>query len=41
MTKEEAERFGEQIYSWAEQRDVDRLRGYDFIQIGNPYRKTE
>jgi hypothetical protein len=41
MTKEEAKTFGEQIYSLAERRDIDRLRLYDFIQIGNPYRKAD
>jgi hypothetical protein len=40
MTKEEAQAFGEQIYSLAERRDFDRLRRYDFIQIGNPYERT-
>ena len=38
MTKEEAKNFGEQIYSLAERHDIDVLRRYDFIQIGNPYK---
>ena len=41
MTKDEAQQFREQIYSLAERKDFDRLRKYDFIQIGNPYGKKK
>jgi len=40
MTKEEATAFFDYVYSLAEQRDFDTLQRYDFIQIGNPYKRT-
>jgi hypothetical protein len=41
MTKDQAQQFREQIDSLAERKDFDRLRRYDFIQIGNPYGKKK
>jgi N-acetyl-gamma-glutamylphosphate reductase len=40
MTKEEAERLQEKVYRLAELHDIEHLRQYDFISIGNPYRKA-
>lgn len=39
MNKEDAAALFEHIYLLAEQGDFDTLAGYDFIEIGNPYRK--
>lgn len=40
MTRKEAEEFSELIYSWAERRELGRLRRYDFIRFGNPDKKS-
>ena len=39
MSKQEAEWLGEQVYQLAEKHDVETLRRFSFITVGNPYRK--
>jgi hypothetical protein len=41
MSKEEASAFFDHVYSLAEQRDFENLQRYDFIQIGNPYKRDQ
>ena len=39
MNKQEARWVGEQVERLAEKGDMESLRRFSFIQIGNPYRK--
>jgi hypothetical protein len=40
MSKEQIDQWMDQIWQLAERFDADALRKYDFITIGNPYRKN-
>ena len=39
MTKQEVQWVGEQVYQLEEKGDIESLRRYSFISVGNPYRK--
>jgi hypothetical protein len=39
MTKAEADWLGEKIYELAEKHDIETLRQFSFIYVGNPYRR--
>ncbi len=40
MDKQQADELRQRIQHMAEERDLDGLRQFDFIYIGNPYRKA-
>jgi hypothetical protein len=39
MPKDQADRLLEEVISFAEVRDLEALRRYDFVSIDNPYRR--
>ena len=41
MSTEDAERLMDRVVVMAEKRELEALRQYDFVSVGNPYKKSK
>ena len=41
MSKEDADQLMDRVVVMAEKRELEALRQYDFVSVGNPYKKNK